>query len=413
MKEIKKKEEIEKIVLKPGLWNNDRRVSHGFCLSPDVYRLKKKHETEFKKIAFALNNCLLGLSRIANMTLDYKVARGRDWNMIRRVLRTGIPRAYRNIQLPYPDLIPSICKVDFIQGVDGRFWISEIDGYNKHGLGYSVLAKRISRFIYPEANRFPGVVFVINKALKEPENKINKLVLIYNNDDRFYLPEFLILQDELKDHDIDLLIESEDNFKIKITTPQFFVDFPILSNLKLRKELIHLYYENKIKFLIPPKPFFSSKAVLALLKNDIQNKEIEKILKSQINSSSLKKIREHIPRTYFVNQEKKIKVEDFVIKGVFSSGSKEVFFSDEPIFKKKLEQAYASGYNFILQEEIVNALNRFKYFSENDKIKEDDWSIRLTVHFNFKEIAEMTVVARKDRKIHGAIDCLQLGVIFE
>jgi len=413
------KDVIKKTVLDSGLWDNNQRLTHGFILSPDVYLLKKNRQKELKEIALALYDCLAGLGEIAAMTANPKITSGRTWGMIKRVLRTGIPRFYRDIQVLYPDFLPYICKVDFVEGTDGQFWITEIDGYNKHGLGYSTLAARITKAIQPRAKTFPGVAKIISQAIKELKSKANKLVLLYANQERFYLPEFLILKEELDQQGINLLVVSEDKFKIK-KHHHLFVDFPFLSNIKLRKSLVKLYQKGKINFLIPPKPFFSSKALLALLKNNIQDKKLETILKSQISSSSLKRIRKYIPETYLINKREK---EDywqklsqsgqFLIKETFSSGSKGIIFSDEPHFNQVLEKACCSGYAFVLQKRIINASNKFSYFTENENLKQDKWFSRLTIHFAPKQIASMVITARKNKKVHGALDCLQIGTILE
>ena len=410
---------IERTILDSGLWDNGRKVSHGFILSPDVYVLAKDKQKEFEKIGLALYDCLAGLGKIAAMTVNSKISSGRAWEMIKRVLRTGIPKSYRDIQVLCPNFLPYICKVDFIEGIDGRFWITEIDGYNKHGLGYSTLAAKITKAIQPKAKIFPGVAEVISQAIKRLNEKANELVLLYANQERFYLPEFSILQQELNNYGINLFVASEDEFKIK-KSHWLFIDFPLLSNLKLKESLIQLYQKREINFLIPPKPFFSSKAVLALLKNDIQDKELETILKSQIPLSSLEKIREYIPETYIINKREK---EDywrklsqsgqFIIKETFSSGSKGIVFPDESNFNQVLKKACCSGYSFILQKRIINASNKFSYFTDSGELEQDKWYSRFTVHFAHKQVANMIITARKNKRVHGALDCLQIGVTLE
>lgn len=413
------KEIIEKTILDSGLWDNDQQMTHGFILSPDVYVLTKNKQKEFEKVGLALYDCLAGLGKIAAMNVNPKIASGRTWEMIGRVFRTGIPKSYRDIQILYPDFLPYICKVDFIEGIDGKFWIAEIDGYNKHGLGYSTLVARMTKAIQPRAKTFPGVANFINKIVKKNKSKANQLVLLYSNQERFYLPEFSILKQEFKKLEVNLFIASEDEFKIK-KNHWLFIDFPILSNSKLRESLIQLYQKRKIHFLIPPKPFFSSKAVLALLKNDIQDKELEKILQSQISSSSLKKIRKYIPETYLINKREKEnywrKLSEsgrFIIKEAFSSGSKGIIFPDEQDFNQALKKAYRSGYSSILQKRIINTSNKFSYFTKDGDLKRDKWYSRFTIHFTPKKISSMVITARRNKRVHGALDCLQIGTILE
>ena len=77
--------------------------------------------------------------------------------MIVKVLHTGVPAIYHDIMLLNPSSAPSICKVDIMESESGEFRIAEIDGHNKHGLGYSTLAARIRHAVMPDAKAFPGV----------------------------------------------------------------------------------------------------------------------------------------------------------------------------------------------------------------------------------------------------------------
>ncbi|GAH01272.1 unnamed protein product, partial [marine sediment metagenome] len=84
------KEAIEKTVLDSDLWADNRKLTHGFILSPDVYVLTRDKQKELKEIGLSLYDCLIGLGKIADMTANSVVASGRTWGMIGRVLRTGI-----------------------------------------------------------------------------------------------------------------------------------------------------------------------------------------------------------------------------------------------------------------------------------------------------------------------------------
>jgi hypothetical protein len=411
------KELIEGVVLDSGLWAGHQKSTHGFILSPETYCLTKNKQRELKKISLALYRCLFGLTKIAARAADPKLSHGCTWGVIKRVIRTGIPRAYRNIQLLYPETIPYIYKVDFVEDRNGQFWITEIDVYNKHGLGYSALAARMAKVIQPTARFFPGVARIIAGAVKELNE--DKLVLLYADKERFYCPEFLILKKELAEQSINLSVVSEKEFK-KVKSQRVFIDLPFLTEVRLRDFLIELYQKEDIKFLIPPKPFLSSKAVLALLKNQAQDKELERILKSEIPSASLEKIRGYIPATYLISPKQKesywqklVSSGQWVIKEAFSSGSKGLFFSDEPNFVQILKSACYSGYSFILQERIVNAVNRLSFFNKEGQLKKDKWCLRLTVHFTPQGIADMVVTARQDKRVHGALDCLQIGTVLE
>jgi hypothetical protein len=40
-----------------------------------------------------------------------------------------------------------------------------------------------------------------------------------------------------------------------------------------------------------------------------------------------------------------------------------------------------------------------------------EWFVRVTVHYFVGGIADIIVTARRDKKVHGALDCLQLGLV--
>lgn len=419
IKSRKIEELIERVVLDSGIWSDNRKLTHGFILSPETYCLTKDKQRELKEISLALYHCLLGLANIAAKATDPKFSHGCAWGAVKRVIRTGIPRAYRNIQSLYPESVPYINKVDFVEDRNNQFWITEIDAYNKHGLGYSALAAQMAKVIQPKARFFPGVARIIARAVKELNNEDNKLVLLYADRERFYCPEFLILKKGLAEQNIDLSVISEKEFK-KMRGQRIFVDLPFLAEVKLRDSLIELYRKGDIKFLISPKPFLSSKAILALLKNQMRDKELEKILKSEIPSDSLERIRSCIPVTYLIGQgpgenywQKLVNSGQWVIKEALSSGSKGLVFSDEPNFAPILKKACCAGYSFVLQERIANAANKLSYLNEEGQLKKGKWYLRLTVHFTPGGIADMTVTARRDKRVHGALDCLQIGTVLE
>lgn len=429
-------EKVKRVVLDSGLWDKGRMSSHGFILSPSVYQVSLEKLGELEAIGLALRDCLAGLGQIAMEVSDPRKSHNHVCGMIARALRTGVPAIYHDIMLLNPGSVPSICKVDIMESEDGNFRIAEIDGHNKHGLGYSTLAARIRRAVEPQAYAFPGVAATLAEEIKRRGE--SSAVLLYADQERFYLPEFHILQTELANHGINLLIFAEKEgylmqdrrtlvFKKPLERERFksfsghglFVDFPFLyHNQELNERMANLYRSREIDFLIPPKPFLGSKAILALLRNDIGDKELEAILKSQIPPASLELLRQYIPETYLVHKRAKeeywrnrCKGRPFVLKESISSGMKGTVFHDDPNFDVAMKCACGSYYRFILQEEVVNRSQTFQYFSDEGLLRQDDWFMRVTVHYAARSVADVVVTARRDKKVHGALDCLQLGAV--
>lgn len=419
-------EQVRRVVLDSGLWDQGRESSHGFVLSPSVYEVSQEKRDELEAIGAALHDCLAGLGRIAAIAFNPKLGHGVTWGMITKALHTGVPATYHDIMLLNPSSAPSICKVDIMESADGNYRIAEIDGHNKHGLGYSTLTARIRRVVLPEARAFPGIAATLAQEIKRRGE--SSVILLWADQERFYLPEFRILQTELATHGVEVILVAESDVRVENgkanidgnnNDHKLFVDLPFLYHNSTLNALLAARYRNgEIDFLIPPKPFLGSKAILALLRNDIGNEELEAILKSQIRPASLELLRRYIPKTYLVH--KRVKEEywrskcsgaRFVLKESISSGMKGTVFTDEPHFNVIMKRACDSYYRFILQEEVTNRSRSFHYFADGGCLRQGEWFMRVTVHYAVRRVADIVITARQDKKVHGALDCLQLGAI--
>ncbi len=262
-------EQIRQVVLDSGLWNSGRTKSHGFVLSPSVYEVTHEKRAELEAIGAALSDCLAGLGRIAAIAFNPILGYSRTWGMIMKAMHTGVPTIYHDIMLLHPSRAPTICKVDFMESESGEFRIAEIDAHNKHGLGYSTLAARIRRAVMPEAEAFPGVASTLAQEVKRRGK--TDVVLLYADQERFYLPEFRILQTELATHGVEVVVVAESDVRLEggIAVVRgdgkdnnLFVDLPFLyHNRALNALLAARYRAGEIDFLIPPKPFLGSKAL--------------------------------------------------------------------------------------------------------------------------------------------------------
>lgn len=417
---------VKQVVLESGLWSSGRYKTHSFILSPDTYGISPSQNAQLQELGKHLHECLQGLCEILNIASNPKRGNNRTWQKISRVLRTGIPKIYRPIQSLNPADLPRICKVDLMETTDGRFVIAEIDAHNKHGLGYSVLAARMRKAVAPNAPCLPGVALLIARQAQKLAGN-NELVLLYGNQERFYLPEFMILKNELAKHNIKLMVVNEIDIVIKNGNlaipgcshqPQLLVDFPFLyRNRPLNQILAQKYSQNELRFLIPPKPFLGSKAILALLRNDANNAELEHILQTHISYEALECVRAFLPETHMASDAKRFLASSagqskrFVIKETISSGMKGTVFPDDPQYSIALKTAFTSDSQFVLQAEVENQWQTFRFFANDGALMEDLWHVRLTAHYVEQELADIIVTARRDKRVHGARDCLQLGVV--
>lgn len=424
-------QDLERVVVESGLWNDDRRKTHGFLLSPEAYPIFSGELVVLNNLGRAIYQCLEGIAKIAVIASNQELGGNRSWRMVKGVLHSAIPNYYQEISSLKPSRVPLICKVDLmVSNEPPYFFIAEIDGHNKHAMGYATLASQMAQMVKrPEEISFGGVAAFLSKILTNEEEK-RSLFFLLSQQERFYLPEVRILQRALAKSGVGSFIahETEGIFHDVIrgqTLPSWAktgMDFPFMyHNPCLVRDLVAQYQKNSINFLIPPKPFFGSKGLLALIKNDNEDEDLEAILRSQIPARALALVREHLPETYLVGKgfrqdkwRESVKKYPFLIKKTVASGMKGIWFSDDFQFQHALEQAAIYPGHFILQREIKNKPERLQYFTEEGELTDDDWFLRLTTLFTVlkpETIADIIVTARKDKKVHGALDCLQIGAV--
>ncbi|MFA7315760.1 MAG: hypothetical protein WC059_03095 [Candidatus Paceibacterota bacterium] len=411
------------VISESGIWNDARRESHAFLLSPSVYQITEAQRQELSSLGFALYDCMLGLSHIATIAYDSSLNYGGAWLLARRVFSTGVPKFYQELQGMNIKHIPQLLKVDLMLNQNGNFKIAEIDGHNKHGLGYSTLGLRFREAIYPQAKSLPGTV----KTLSEEVRRLgySEIKLFYADQERFYIPEFEVVQQEFAKHGINCCVVSEMEADEKFLQQGLFLDLPFLYHrIGLYETIVTAYKAGAVKFVIPPKPFLGAKGVLALLRNDEGTSQLEGLLRSFIKEKSLELVRQYIPETVLVGKQvgdfektkQRVFQKRYVLKESISSGMKGTVFSDDPNFETVLMSACKSNMNWILQEEVVNKPQSFSWFeSRNGSVPElktsHDWFMRVTTQYVNRQLADVIITARQDKSVHGAKDCLQLGTI--
>lgn len=399
------------------LWTDQ---NHEFCLSPDVYEITKNGNEQLERIGEACIECLTGIGRLATIAANSDLAKMSSWRLIHRSLWNGIPSIYQSLAIKRPNSIPGSLKVDLIEGLDSKLWIAEIDGYNERGLGYCTLISKMRDVIDPNADTLPGIGPLYAKMVRKFKRG-DEILLIYARKERFYLPEFTLLAGELAQHGITLVVASEEEVRpahkgfvvrgtMVYTTLLVYHPF-IHYNEALNQALAQRYLAGEIDFVLPPKPFFGSKAVLAILRNDENDPLLESTLRSQISGSALEVIREHIPQTYLIhrhmvwNQD----IADFVLKKTIASGMKGTFFPEDEGFAKLHEQAHKSDFSFVLQREIKQKSTDYRYFTPDNGLEAVRCFTRVIAFYIGRELAEIDVTALPRKAVHGATDSIFLG----
>ncbi len=411
---------LNTVASQSGIWAGERARSHAFLLSPSVFRISESKKKELSELGFALSSCLLGLSQMAVIAYDQRVNYGGAWGVVRKAFSTGVPSTHMALQGLNVRDIPRLLKVDVMVDEKGCFKIAEIDGHNKHGVGYSTLAKRFREAVCPGSKSLPGVVNAIVAEVKRLGH--SELKILYAHQERFYIPEFEIAKNEFENQGMRCSLVGEMEVAPESLKEGLFLDMPFLNNrIDLYEKMVSGYKERKVAFLIPPKPFFGAKGVLALLRNEGRDEQLEGILISFVNRKSLELIRRYIPETWFVGKQAvnnyerttRIASRGYVLKESVSSGMKGVFFSDDSDFDVALRIADRQNMNWILQEEVYNQPQTFSWFENGEERSSSDWFMRVTVHYVSWRLADIVVTATQSRAVHGGKRCLQLGTVVE
>jgi hypothetical protein len=410
------------VVREAGIWVDDK---HTFRLSPEVFRLTQSNKQHLDALGTALLDCLSGVGRLAVIAGNPELGRSSIWRMINKALWSGVPEIFKQTYSHRPNSTPDILKVDMIELEDGGLKIAEIDGYNERGLGYGILVNRFRSTVAPNAAVLPGVAKSLLEALKMRKYK-GDVLLLYANKERFYKSEFRIFSEEVAKYGITIVVAAEDEVEYRngalvvrehALKGNMLVYHPFMyDNRQLNAALQKLYTAGEIEYLMPPKPFLGSKAVMALLRNDEGNPELEHILRSQISESSLEVVRQFIPETYLVHRSVKTKgqtLEGFVLKKTIASGMKGTFFPEDATFASELSKAQKSDFTHVLQREMRSSCREYAYFDGCETLSTLMCYNRLVVHFIGRQLADVSVTALPRKAVHGAVDSIFMGAVIE
>lgn len=419
---------IERIVAESGLWDDGRRESHSFILSPEVLMVSQERLKALNLLAGALRDCLTGIGCLmAEVSRSTEAPRGLDW--FHNAVLANTPEQYRHAHLRHPWKVPAVCMVDMLEDGTGRWWIAEIDGTNKRGFGYPTLMGRIARAIMPNAVFLPGVAASCRDALLSAE--CSKLLLIAPSPELFYRPWFRIFKSALERYNMDVEIAFERRSVAALGEKTYAValDWPLTRHSRLDALIEESYARGSLDFLLPPKPFFGSKALLAVLKNGTGDPVLEDVLSHYIPPRSLARVREYIPDTYFPSwvthteddwvdpQGDLLALDDWVIKRTLSSGMKGVVFPEDPDYDGILKSDLFAlhPFRFVLQRIVANRIRSLRHFEADGSLVQDERQLRISCYFDLARgtLADIDVTACIGRGIHGGKSALLFGAAIE
>jgi hypothetical protein len=166
---------------------------------------------------------------------------------------------------------------------------------------------------------------------------------------------------------------------------------------KVREQLLKRYKEGSICSMFPPKAYLGSKGFLPYL-------------------SAEELAGKYIPKTSLVSRaDDPYTVIDVdastVLKATVSSGMKQVLFSDldKMLFCSTFAEARAAEYPlWILQEQVPQFATPVVVYDDQGGKVLRDYYFRIIAHITEYGILDVEVTGRPDRKVHGALDCIQL-----
>lgn len=415
---------LESLVRDSGIWTDDRADTHRFRLTRTLARYSPQQVADINRLGLAINEMMKGMSRLVTIASNGTTSPGNSWALVRTATNMMAPRYMRDLQPLFPQRVPHIVKVDYMEDADGALHIAEIDATNRRGMGYTSLFEKLRAALDP--NCVPMAKPIIPALAEHVKRLCGKdkpqVGYVYAHKERFYLAEFEILKRELAAHGVELLLGSEyetgvDHFADQVIigntrcTSGLVADFALkLERMDLAAQFADLYRRSKVRLLIPARPFLGSKALLGLLHNATPNPKggrpedrdprLEAILLSQIDPDALALVRKHTPVTRFVTADT-ARPERGVLKEVMSSGMHGVYFASNVDFDKAFDDARRRPFQYVLQDEIDCAERPFDTFAPDGTVVTEQLRTRLIVHYINHEPAGGVVTAGHGKSIHG------------
>ena len=139
-----------------GLWNSPENFKrYGYVLSPEVFTLNSKMQSQLTEIGLAVKAFQEGAKRLARYSFDKKETGKHTPSMLYRMFREalgGLPFVVSERNVP-------ICKVDLMIDTQGNLKIAEIDAYNPRGIAYAMFLREMHNALgnFDGKKLMPGV----------------------------------------------------------------------------------------------------------------------------------------------------------------------------------------------------------------------------------------------------------------
>lgn len=389
---------IEQHLRQTGYWGCEHtRIRNAFVLSPCAYVVSGAQRSCLDRISRAVyaGVSMLG-GKISSLARLKRLENGEAFFL--GLAKSGV----RGLLTPYEydGRVPPIMKVDIMQTRDGTYAIAEVDAYNPRGFGYlELLNGTIPNGFRPCG---PGVRAIAQElALQTPGAS---WTIIVSEMERYYEPTFHILAHALRAKGVqaEVVRESvlaEDAKRIEAISHVFVVPSSCDIHPHVRNRLMERVRDGSLSCFFPPAAFLGSKAFLPFL-------EQQGGLGEWIPSSALVCRRED-PRMHMGG-------EDVLLKGVMSSGHKNIIFSSRD--RQRFEETLASALRqqrpaWMMQREVKQDCFPMVVF-DNDGVRHTrSYFLRLTAYISMDGLVGLEVTGRENGFVHGAPDCIQIPAV--
>lgn len=303
-------------------------------------------------------------------------------------------RAARELLAPGEcDLVPPVVKLDCVIAEDGSFKAVEVDAYNPRGYGYLALLDAL----VPKGKRVGGGIAELARRMRAISGGSWRFIV--PEYERYYEPSFRILCAALAAEGMDArcVRESALTDTALFDTATFVIPDTLHASPQLRIRLMGLYRESRLTTFYPPCAYLGTKALLPAI--------------AASGASA------HVPATALVSRvqdPRATAARASLLKGVVSSGMKQVLFSDEDA--ADFERAYRSAREqkspqWVLQEAVPQRPISITVFDDDGERITRPYYLRVIAYATRDGLLGAEVTGRPDRRVHGAPDCVQMPVI--
>ncbi|MDB5237899.1 MAG: hypothetical protein JWM46_169 [Candidatus Kaiserbacteria bacterium] len=386
---------LESYLEATGYWGDAvRRRRNTYVLSPSAYVISPDQKKQLDRLSKATFNAVRTLSTHLSDLAGERSLTNKD-----AVFLALAGSGLRGLLGPkdIAGKVPPCLKVDLVQDERGVYQIAEVDAYNPRGFGYMALLDESMPNSFPRSG--PGVSAVADLMIEAAGE--GEWAIIVSEHERFYQPAFDVFRRALAHRGVYARLVYEDDVRLLGTDIRnvFVIPESLNQNIWARAHLLDRYKRGELCLFYPPAAYLGSKAFLPYL-------------------AAQEGMAEFIPACSLVCR----RVDPLlvcngypsVLKGVMSSGMKQVIFSDADaeLFRSKFAEARSQKRpSWILQKLVSQKPIPIVVFDEKSGLTQRDHFLRITAYISEKGLVGAEVTGRPDPKVHGAPDCIQIPTI--